>query len=42
MGYVKREGAASRDGVDRAASSDARGPGYEPWSLHLKKYPFFT
>ena len=29
-------------GVDRASSSDARGPGFEPRPLHLKKYHFFT
>ena len=29
-------------GVDRASSSDARGPGIEPRPLHLKKYHFFT
>ena len=31
-----------RGGVDRASSSDARGPGFEPRPLHLKKYHFFT
>ena len=31
-----------RSGVDRASSSDARGPGFEPRPLHLKKYHFFT
>ena len=31
-----------RGGVDRASSSDARGSGFEPQPLHLKKYHFFT
>ena len=31
-----------RGGVDRASFSDARGPGFEPRPLHLKKYHFFT
>ena len=26
-------------GGDRGSSSDARGPGFEPWPLHLKKIP---
>ena len=28
-----------RSGVDRASSSDARGPGFESWPLRLKKIP---
>ena len=28
--------------MDRASSPDARGPGFEPCPLHLKKYYFFT
>ena len=28
-----------RGGVDRASSSDARGPGFEPRPIHLKKIP---
>ena len=28
-----------RSGVDRASSSDARGPGFEPRPLCFKKYP---
>ena len=31
-----------RSGVDRASSSDARGPGFEPGPLRFKKYHFFT
>ena len=31
-----------RSGVDRASSSDARGPGFEPRPLRFKKYHFFT
>ena len=31
-----------RSRVDRASSSDARGPGFEPRPLHFKKYHFFT
>ena len=27
-----------RSGVDRASSSDALGPGFEPWPLRFKKY----
>ena len=28
--------------MDKASSSDARGPGLEPQPLHFKKYHFFT
>ena len=38
-GPICKEG---RSGVDRESSSDARGPGFEPQLLHLKKYHFFT
>ena len=31
-----------RSGVDKASSSDARGPGFEPRPLRFKKYHFFT
>ena len=31
-----------RSGVDRESSSDARGSGFEPRPLRLKKYHFFT
>ena len=39
---IVHEGQGGRSGVDRAASSDTRGPGFEPRPLHLKKYHFFT
>ena len=31
-----------RSRVDRASSSDALGPGFDPWPLRFKKYHFFT
>ena len=34
--YVKYFGQVGRSGVDRASSSDARGPGFEPRPLRLK------
>ena len=39
---VGQVGQVGRGGVDRASSSDARGPEFKPWPLYLKKYHFFT
>ena len=39
---IELYGQVKRGGVDRASSSDARGSGFEPWPLHLKKYHFFN
>ena len=40
--FFELQGQVGRGGVDRVSSSDARGSGFEPRPLHLKKYHFFT
>ena len=40
--FKQKDCQVGRGGVDRASSSDARGPGFKPWPLHFKRYHFFT
>ena len=35
--FKQKDCQVGRGGVDRASSSDAQGPEFEPWPLNLKK-----